>query len=874
MLSSALLSLRRLALVLAALTPCAAAAELVPFVMPWDDVAPGPTDLRPVLGQSAAAAQQVTVQDGHLSAGGRRLRLFGVNLTAGANYPDHATAERVAARMAKFGLNAVRFHFLDADWGVPALMDYTTGDWKNWSAEAQDRLDYFFAQLKARGLYANINLLVGRKFGARDGVNEAITKMDWKSAHAVGFFHAPHLAAQKEYARRLLSHRNPYTKQTYAADPAVAIVEINNENGLIHTWMGGDFDTLPEPFAGDLQRQWNAWLTARHGTTAALMTAWKAKHEPPGAEMLKNGRFTDGTNGWTMEQHEGAQALATAEDGAVTLKVDRAGSEAWHVQWHQGGMRVVKGGIYTMKFRAAADRVRTVSVDLMQAHAPWQPLGWHAELTLHPEWREYSFTFTAGESDDNARIGFGGLNAAGARFRFGDVSCKPGGRTALEEGELLERKNIRTPRALGGPPLLPDARLEWITFLWETEDRYWREMRRFLKMELGVQALLTGTIGGTSSPNLMAHFDVMDTHAYWQHPVFPGGSWDMEHWSVRNVPMTDHPAEATLPRLAMMRIQGKPHMVSEYNHPAPNHHAAEGPLLLAAYGALQDWDALFLYTYAHAVENMKEGKIPGFFDVSQHPAVMATAAAGALIFRRGDVESARDVLAIPLPPAQERELIARHGQAWSVVPAEKLGLDLMSTLQHRVALDLSDKAPPLRARESKAPWITATGELTWRMDGPRGVVEIRTPRTKAATGRLDGAALDLGHGVKIQAGTTAAQWCAISLSVLEGESFPAGARRALLTAAGMAENRGFAWKDAEKTSIRSDWGRSPSVIECVPATVTIPSYNRRPLVHALDERGQRRTPPLPVQISGGSASFTIGPPQATLWYEIEWPADR
>ena len=182
--------------------------------------------------------------------------------------------------MAKFGLNAVRFHFLDATWGMPRLIDYESGDCRNWNADALDRLDYFIARLKEQGIYADLNLLVGRRFGVGDGVDASVNQLDWKTAHAVGFFHAPHMEAQKRYARQLLTHRNPYTKLTYAEDPAVALVEINNENGLIHTWLGGDFDALPEVFALDLRKQWNAWLAGRYAGTAALSKAWGARNEP------------------------------------------------------------------------------------------------------------------------------------------------------------------------------------------------------------------------------------------------------------------------------------------------------------------------------------------------------------------------------------------------------------------------------------------------------------------------------------------------------------------------------------------------------------------------------------------------------------------
>ena len=43
----------------------------------------------------------------------KRLRLLGVNLCFGANFPRHDDAANVAARLAKFGVNAVRFHHMD-----------------------------------------------------------------------------------------------------------------------------------------------------------------------------------------------------------------------------------------------------------------------------------------------------------------------------------------------------------------------------------------------------------------------------------------------------------------------------------------------------------------------------------------------------------------------------------------------------------------------------------------------------------------------------------------------------------------------------------------------------------------------------------------
>jgi hypothetical protein len=860
---------RRLALALTtAATAASCAAELVPFAPPWDDGEAGPTDLRPVLAQGAHDIAPVRVRDGHLFAGDRRLRLFGVNLTAGACFPDRATAESAAARMAKFGINGVRLHFLDSTWGTPRLIDYASGSWTNWNAEAQERLDYFLARLKEQGIYWNVNLLVGRSFGVGDGVDPAIGKLDWKTAHAVGFFHAPHLEAQKAYARRLLNHVNPHTKLALAHDPALAFVEINNENGLLHTWLWSRFDDLPEPFAGDLMRQWNGWLAQRHADTKALAAAWESRNEPPGAELLRNRGFAAGMEFWNLEQHQGARAAASAANGEVTVRVDQPGTEGWSVQFNQTRLGVRKGALYTARFRAAADVKRKISATVMQAHEPWQSLGWYAPIEVGPEWTSHTFTFEASSDNENARFGFGDLSQPGAVFRFADLSLTPGGRIGLSEEESLEARSIRCPKAADTRPLAAGARREWIRFLWETERNHWEAMRRCLADEIGVKVPVVGTIVATSTPNLMSAFDVVDTHAYWQHPHFPGRDWDMDNWTVQSVSMADRPESATLSRLAWQRVAGKPHMVSEYNHPAPNPYAGEGPLMLAAVAALQDWDALFYYTWAHDEKTTKAGRIPLFFDVGQHPTIMANLPAAALLFRRGDLAAARTLVTAPLPPERELDLIARQGRAWQVLDLDRMDLDLGAAFIHRVALDTGGTAgsPPPAAVRSE--WLSETGELAWRLpEKGRGIFTVKAPRAKLVIGRIAGKTVELGHGVRVTAGQTDSGWCTVALSLLEGESFDRSPKRALLTATAYAENTDMVWKDKERTSVGTQWGRPPSLVEPVPATITFAAAARAVRLHPLNDRGQRVGAAIEPR---DAAAFAVGPEHRTLWYEVEF----
>src|SRR5260370_31186549 len=179
-------------------------------------------------------------------------------------------------------------------------------------------------------------------------------------------------------------------------------------------------------------------------------------------------------------------------------------------------------------------------------------------------------------------------------------------------------------------------------------------MQHYLKDDLRVRGVVIGNIVGCSTRNLMAGFDAVDTHAYWQHPQFPGRPWDADNWTVGNRTMVNE-AGGTLPGLALRRVAGKPHSVTEYNHAAPNTFGGEGFLLLAAYRALQDWDAIYAFAYSHTGD-WDARRITGFFDIDQHPTKMASLPAAVALFVRGDVRPAQKLVAVTL--SKQREVAA------------------------------------------------------------------------------------------------------------------------------------------------------------------------------------------------------------------------
>ncbi len=71
-----------------------------------------------------------------------------------------------------------------------------------------------------------------------------------------------------------------------------------------------------------------------------------------------------------------------------------------------------------------------------------------------------------------------------------------------------------------------------------------------------------------------------------------------------------------------------------------------------------------------------------------------------------------------------------------------------------------------------------------------------------------------------------------------------------------------------KSSCGRNWGEPPSLVEGIPARLTLPLPAQRTKAWALDERGQRKTE-IPVQAdANGNAVLEIGPQWQTLWYEV------
>ncbi len=231
-------------------------SKWVPFTLWWNDQLP--VDISFVFEKEKPAGKHgfLTVQgDRFVFEDGAPGRFWGTNFNSGANFPTHSDAEMVARRLAKFGVNIVRFHQMDAEWATPNIFEQNRAAPKDTTrtldTESMDRLDYLIHSLKEQGIYVYLDMLTYRQFRADDGVE--VYELLPQAAKPYLYFDPRLIELQKEYNTQLWTHPNPYTGLAYKDDPAIVLTELVNE---------ADFFTHKvtiEPYRARFEALYRAW---------------------------------------------------------------------------------------------------------------------------------------------------------------------------------------------------------------------------------------------------------------------------------------------------------------------------------------------------------------------------------------------------------------------------------------------------------------------------------------------------------------------------------------------------------------------------------------------------------------------------------------
>ena len=469
-------------------------------------------------------------------------------------------------------------------------------------------------------------------------------------------------------------------------------------------------------------------------------------------------------------------------------------------------------------------------------------------------------------------------------------------------GEFLAKWGINGDRApaltskmyWAAPDFVKEA---WLDFIYQLEAETFTELYDFIKREVGYKGLVVGSTCFFSPLGIQSRLDVVDAHAYWQHPEFPRASWDPQNWYVVNEPMVCNPLKSTIVSLAGYRVYGKPFMVSEYDHPNPNVYGPEGVLFLATYAALHDWDGIIYFAYG-SLDDWDARRLRGFFDLDQNPAKMALMIPAYMVFVRGDVEPASTYVVADLAPSVERQRLKEYDYA----DAYDAGLRTELSLLHRVAVatTVAPSETVKKPEEMEVPREAKTGifksdngQVVWDVsEKNRCLLLVNTSRTVALAGFIGDRSFELGWATLEVGSTLLGGWGIIVFTTREDENFSDWSRM-LMIAVGYVTNEGLTLRDYDSKKILAvgstrmkdmsdlkgkrvtcifqwgqvgDWGRGPTVIEGLEVTVRL-RVSGEVEVWALDNIGNRKFK-VPVTSNGEFKVFRVSPEHETIWYEV------
>lgn len=362
-------------------------------------------------------------------------------------------------------------------------------------------------------------------------------------------------------------------------------------------------------------------------------------------------------------------------------------------------------------------------------------------------------------------------------------------------------------------------------FLADTELAMVERMRRLLRDELKCPALLTDLNFGPAFQGVRATFDYVDDHFYVDHP--PQLRLPVSGRYAN--PIKDGAPGGTTN--AGMRVWGRPFTVSEYNYVAPGRYRGLGGALTGALAALQDWDAVWRFAYAHRDSEISTPAPVDWFNLASDPLNQAGDRAAILLFLRRDLAPAPQRVALVLTQAQLRDPPPRmklgtlDWLAWTT----RIGCAVVAkedaapatggpiTVPVREAGDRSALAARIGPRlklPADGVQRSETGEVV--IDAKLGVLTIDTPRS--AGGYADeGRSIDAAKaGVRIDGLTIGAT---VMVSSLDGAPIRS-ARRLLVSHLTDLQNTGASFTGSSRQTLTA-WGTLPYLVRDGAASVRI-----------------------------------------------------
>lgn len=187
---------------------------------------------------------------------GEAVRFWGINTGPDVLTMDDATMAQAARFFARNGINMVRFHGR-----------ITPPDQLSLDGRSRDRLLAWVEALKQEGIYTSLSLYFPLWY--------RFPELGYADDNPFGvmFWNASLQQQYRDLWRDLLQSPLPSTGQPLGQDPALAFVELINEDSLFF-WTF-DLGRIPPQHQADLEQQFGRWLAARHGSIEAAVARWQ-----------------------------------------------------------------------------------------------------------------------------------------------------------------------------------------------------------------------------------------------------------------------------------------------------------------------------------------------------------------------------------------------------------------------------------------------------------------------------------------------------------------------------------------------------------------------------------------------------------------------
>jgi hypothetical protein len=208
---------------------------------------------------------------------GMPVKFWGVDASMTATVESQ---RRQARFYAKHGINMVRQHPVE---GVLGILQSGIRGVRNFDEAKLDKWDRWFSILKENGIYMTWSLFYPHVITSDDGYpadlyDELPDRGVGKSTSGVVNMMKELQDAQWQWERTLLEHVNPYTGLAYKDDPALAMIEVHNEDCIfwhaplndLADYNNGKLDR----HAAILGQMWMNWVKGRYGDDRNLAAAW------------------------------------------------------------------------------------------------------------------------------------------------------------------------------------------------------------------------------------------------------------------------------------------------------------------------------------------------------------------------------------------------------------------------------------------------------------------------------------------------------------------------------------------------------------------------------------------------------------------------